>query len=174
MFFKNTYQTILIFTLAVFWASHSYANVLIEGLGPTATISGRVNVTNDTPIGSVISEKFPVVQYQATLLRDATAGTVGGFTFSTNAAAIYSNDVYPTNVPGIGVRYFVNTTSNPALGSQQSGEYTIKSQQFKWNFSPSTVGQSVNFNIIAAVQFIKTGAVTQTNNIYNPVVCSHF
>ncbi|MFZ3388420.1 fimbrial protein [Buttiauxella gaviniae] len=164
MSFKSAIHLLLTTFMLFYVMQFAQANVQIGGSGPTFNVTGRVNVTNDTPLGSIISEKFISSAYNAIVVYDISEGTTGAIGFSTTATLSNGNDVYETGTPGIGVRYFVTVSSDPFFGSSQTGEYPIQNGSFKWVLNPTATGTR-NFTIPVAVQFVKTGAIDSATTI---------
>lgn len=166
MSFKSAIHLLLTTFMLFYVIQFAQANVQVDGLGPTFNVTGRINVTNDTPLGSIISEKFTSSSYTARVLFDnTTSGTIGALSFSTTATLSYGNDVYETGTPGIGVRYFVTVSSDSFFGSSQAGEYPIQNGSFKWSFNPTISGETRDFTIPVAVQFVKTGNINSVSTI---------
>lgn len=171
MSFKSAIHLLLTTFMLFYVIQFAQANVQVDGLGPTFNVTGRINVTNDTPIGSIISEKFTSSEYAAKVVFDnLTLGNTGALSFSTTAALSNGNDVYETGTPGIGVRYFVTVSSDTFFGSSQAGEYPIQNGSFRWDLNPTAPGTR-DFTIPVAVQFVKTGNINSVNAINTiPVV----
>lgn len=170
MSFKIIFHLTFSIFIFFFTAQFSYANIQIDGAGPTFTVSGRVNVTNDTPNGTVISEKFIAPSpYSGTVNFQDNDGTTGSVVFATTALLAYGDDVYATGTQGIGVRYFLTVSSDPFFGSPQAGEYTIKNKSFTWNLNRTSPTGTKDYSMPFAVQFVKTGNIIGTVNTISTI-----
>ncbi|MFP2504978.1 fimbrial protein [Buttiauxella gaviniae] len=166
MSFNMIFQLVFYVFIFFFATEFSYANVQIDATGPTFTVTGRVNVTNDTPNGTVISEKFIAPSpYSGSVNFTNDTGTIGSIVFATVATLAYGDDVYATGTQGIGIRYFLTVSSDSFFGSSQTGEYTIKNKSFTWNLTRASQTGTKSFSMPFAVQFVKTGDVGTVNTI---------
>ncbi|MFC3814314.1 fimbrial protein [Lysobacter sp. GCM10012299] len=143
----------------------------ISGTGPeiAVAVSGRLNVAPDTPVGAPISGVIPLAPYAISVEQNGAPTSYGWFNFfvAPGNVAPGFNDVYLTNVAGIGVRYFLDyPPTDPSLASTAAGRRTIQNSYVFWETHPPANGGPWLVNIGRSVQFInltvgpKSGTVT--------------
>lgn len=141
----------------------------INGSGPTASVAvtGRINVSPDTPSGAVISDRIQAPDYLVQVQQNGAPNVSGSLTFDVAAGNLAPgfNDVYNTSIPGIGVRYFLTFPPNSSINPDVTGERTIASSSLRWTVAPPVNGGPWAINIGRAVQFVNLTQGAKTGTI---------
>ncbi len=142
----------------------------IAGNGPTAAVvvTGRINVSPDTPAGAVISGRIQAPGYAVEVTQNGAPNVSGALLFRVAAGNLAPGftDVYNTNIPGIGVRYIVTLPSNPSVNPDLVGEWRITNSQLRWALRPPANGGPWALNVGRSVEFVnltqgaKAGTIT--------------
>jgi hypothetical protein len=145
-------------------------NTCVSGSGPSVpvAVTGRINVSPDTPPGAAISDRIQLPGYSIAVQQAGAPNVSGAFTFNVVAGNLSAgfDDVYNTNVPGIGVRYYFTFPPHASLNPAVVGDQTLVDSTYRWTFAPPanggpwgvTVGRSVQF--VNLTQGAKSGTIT--------------
>ncbi|UNK48142.1 fimbrial protein [Lysobacter sp. S4-A87] len=143
----------------------------LTGTGPeiAVAVSGRINVAPDTPVGAPVSSEIPLAPYTISVVQSGAPSAYAWFNFFVEAGKLAPgfSDVYTTNLPGIGVRYFFDfPAAGPSLAATTAGRRTTQNGYLFWETHPPSNGGPWSVNLGRSAQFInltsgsKSGAVT--------------
>jgi type 1 fimbria pilin len=157
---KNAMRTLLL-VFAALAAAPAHAGIGCNALSLNKTIAaGAISIPMSATSGQTVLTLPPsTFQAQCSLTAGTTSGTLITNLATTTAPAPGFNDVYPTNVPGLGVRYTFNVNGDAACDNHNQ---TMKSGAIAISClvtGPSDTGAWVYSNMTVTTSLVVTGVI---------------
>lgn len=163
----------MLFLVISFWGQHSFAASCTSGGGGNWSPSGSLTYQRDQPIGTWGSNKFGTsAPYQFSCIGDSGADRDAYLTLSVASAPVPGyTDVYPTNNPGVGVRYnYAINSGSTSFCPVQFDDHIVSSVRTYTCHIPAK-SNPVAMSFGASVEFVKlTNTVASGMITYIPAV----
>ncbi|MGL5387208.1 MAG: fimbrial protein [Serratia sp. (in: enterobacteria)] len=166
------YLEFMLLLIAVSWGQQSMAASCTSSSGGNWSPSGNLTYQRDQPIGSWGSSKFGVTgAYQFSCVGDSAADRDAYLTLSVASSPVPGyTDVYPTNNPGVGVRYnFAINSGSSSFCPVQFDDHIVNSVRNYTCHILANNRPAMSFG--SSVEFVKLAtAVTSGPITYIPQV----